>query len=123
MDVRPPSAGLPEQPWVERRDPASRASRDAVAHRLDLHPRMLGQLPREVVEAMQAQLGRGPRRALDVARMRAVELTERAESLAVGAAELGDPEIDRLVAEVRRAAGRLLEGLQALSGPRSSRSR
>jgi hypothetical protein len=114
------TAELPEQPWVERRDRASRASRDAVAHRLDLHPRVLGSLPPEVVEAMRDQLGRGPRRSLDVARMRAVELTERAESLAQGAADLGDAEVDRLVAEVRRTAARLLERLQALSPARRS---
>lgn len=115
----PTGAGLPLQPWVERRDTVSRASRDAVAHRLDLHPRLLGQLPREVVEAMQLQLGRGPRPALDVARMRAAELTERAEGLAQGAAEVADPEVDRLASELVRTAAGLLARLQELSGSRA----
>jgi hypothetical protein len=105
---------LPEHPWVERRDPASRATRDAVASRLDLHPRVLGSLPHEVVEAMRVQLSTGQRRALDVARVRAVELTERAEAVAASLADIGDPEVDRLVTELRAAAGRLLERLQAL---------
>ena len=115
-----PDTRLPEQSWVERRDPESRATRDAVANRLDLHPRVLGSLPHEVVEAMRVQLSSGQRRALDIARVRAVELTERAEAVAASVAELGDPEVERLVTELRAAAARLLERLQAL-GARPAR--
>ena len=106
---------LPEHPWVDRRDPASRATRDAVAHRLDLHPRVLGSLSHEVVEAMRVQLSSSEQRALDVARLRAVELGERAEGVAQTLAELGDPEVDRLVDEVRATTARLIEHLRTLS--------
>lgn len=106
-----PASHPPADPWAERRDLISRATRDAVAMRLDLHPRRLGHLPREIVEAMEMQLLTSSERLLRDAARRADTMDLRLESMRRTLQRLEDRRGERLVDDAQRACRRLADHL------------
>ena len=95
----------------DRRDVLARASRDAVANRLELHPRRLGSLPREVVEAMEMRLLEGRLRRRESVRSQALDLVFRARALERELRRDGDAEAAGLAARICREGERLTSRL------------